>query len=983
MSLAEGDRLGPYEVVAPLGAGGMGQVYRARDPRLQREVAVKVLHAERSREPELELRFEREARAASALNHPHICSIYDVGEHEGQRYLVMELLRGQTLRQRMQQGRLPLEDVLRIGREVADALAAAHAEGIVHRDVTPANVFLTEHGEAKVLDFGLAKIHRPGGGGAVSADAPTREATDLTGFGSAMGTLGYMSPEQVLGRQAATATDVFSLGVVLYEMAVGRRPFQGDTVGALTDEILHKEPFRQLQSGPTLPSAFVRLVDDCLRKDPTARCSAGDVRARIDGLLAPGRGTDAGVAAWHRWRASPAAWGVAIAALGVAGIGGWLLVERSHARWATDEALPEVTRLIDVGEMFEAYRLALEAERYIPEDPNLEDAFARMTLPYSVTTTPEGAQVHVKDYATPDAPWEYVGETPLTGFRLPYAMMRWRITKEGYEPFVGAPFGDGSLAVLASGLPLHPTGERPAGMVWVPAGQGAPPELPPATVEAFWIDQHEVTNAQFQAFVDAGGYQERRYWAGPFVDGSGELSWEKAQARFRDRAGRPGPATWELGRYPEGREAYPVGGVSWYEAQAYCAFVQKSLPTIYHWTNAIGQAQLSDILELSNFGADGPAPVGTYQGLAGYGTYDQAGNVKEWCWNETGTRRFILGGAWGEPVYMFMDPEARTPLDRAPTNGFRCARYDDVSGPARAPVTRKRFEAADLEPVSDEVFEAYLRMYAYDRRPLNAKVENEDDTPSYWRRAYVSFDASYGDERMGAVLFLPRNAAPPYQTVVVFPGADAFMFRSRDRLSSPFLYDFIPRSGRALVYPIYKGMYERSAPRSEDVNARRDAMISYAKDLGRTIDYLETREDIDAERLAYYGFSLGAVIGPVLNVVEIRFKASVLLGGGLASWAMAPEASTVNFAPRSKVPTLLVDGRDDFFFPVDALQRPFFDLIGVPEADKRHALLDGGHIPSDRLGMIKEILDWLDRYLGPVRPPEGESASPASADAAR
>jgi eukaryotic-like serine/threonine-protein kinase len=278
-----------------------------------------------------------------------------------------------------------------------------------------------------------------------------------------------------------------------------------------------------------------------------------------------------------------------------------------------------------------------------------------------------------------------------------------------------------------------------------------------------------------------------------------------------------------------------------------------------------------------------------------------------------------------------------------------------------------------MTPVTDDVFAALRGVYAYEHGDLAPVVETVEDASPYWRREKVSFNGGYG-ERMIAYLFLPRGASPPYQTVVWFPGGDAYFFGAKDGLASQFVFDFIPRSGRAFVYPVYKGTYERRPEVQHERGANspvevRDTILLGSKDLSRTLDYLETRKDVDRERFAYYGFSTGATFGPVFTTIDNRFKASILLGGGIQRRKLPPEVTVVNFAPRVRVPTLMINGRDDFIFPLESSQRQLFDLLGLPETQKRHAVLDGGHLPS-RVEIIREVLNWLDKYLGPVPPAE-------------
>jgi Tol biopolymer transport system component/predicted Ser/Thr protein kinase len=323
LSLTAGARLGPYEIVSPVGAGGMGEVYRARDTRLERTVAVKVLPERLSNSAEVRQRFEREAKTISQLSHPHICALYDVGNQDGVEYLVMEYLEGETLSERLVKGALPLEQTLRHGTEIAHALDKAHRQGIVHRDLKPGNVMLTKSG-VKLLDFGLAKAIVPETPAENLTSAPTTGA-DLTREGTVLGTVSYMAPEQIEGRRADARTDIFAFGALLYEMAAGSRAFSGTSQASILSAILRDEPAPVSSAASLFPPALDRLIRTCLAKDPGQRWqSAHDVGLQLRAISEGSAVSGAGKVIPHSVRARFLPWLAAGIAVAVAEGALWL-----------------------------------------------------------------------------------------------------------------------------------------------------------------------------------------------------------------------------------------------------------------------------------------------------------------------------------------------------------------------------------------------------------------------------------------------------------------------------------------------------------------------------------------------------------------------------------------------------------------------------------------------------------------------------------
>jgi len=962
-----GKTVSHYKILEKLGEGGMGIVYKAEDTKLKRTVALKFLPPELTRDPEAKQRFIQEAQTASALEHTNVCSIHEINETEdGQTFIVMACYEGESLKKRLEREPLKLEEAIDIATQVALGLAKAHKQGIVHRDIKPANTFVTSDGVVKIVDFGLAKL---------------AGQTKLTRTGTTVGTTAYMSPEQARGEEVDHRTDIWSLGVVLYEMLTGQLPFKGDYDQVVMYSILNEAPLHPRNLRADLPENIEQIIMQALEKDPDRRCQSADeilqqlrMSSAAEKQIVERQGL---LKTLRQPRVLLPAVVIVVALV-------FLLVRFLHRsakiRWAKEQGLPEIARLLEEDNFTDAFRIARQAEKYIPKYPKLTELLPRIERTFSAETVPPGAEIYIRDYRAIEGDWEFLGKTPIENTRISRVFKRWKIIKEGFETVEGTDSIDplaisGGVSDIKISLNLYKKGTIPSEMVKIEGRNYKPnfsdlSHLGAVQIETYLLDRYEVTNKQFKVFLDSGGYREKKYWKHKFVKEGSVLSWEQAMAEFVDVTGRPGPANWEFGDYPDGKDNFPVTGVSWYEATAYAAFSGKSLPSVYHWDCAAGLGNSQYIVPLSNFERRSLAPAGSYQGVGPYGTYDMAGNVKEWCWNRIGSRRYILGGAWNEAQYMFLDADRLSPFYRAQNCGFRCAKY--VSGQK---IPKVAFDPVpeippedyrNVKPCSDEIFAVYKSLYAYDKTELDPVVESTDESTKYWKMEKATFNAAYGNERMIAYIFLPRVGTPPYQTIIYFPGTLAVPSIEYYPL---YWVDLFAKTGRVIVFPVYKGTFERGYDiEIETERDLRDYRIMWSKDLGRTIDYLETRPEFDSNKIAYWGVSWGAVLGAILPAVEKRIKAVIIMSGAFDyDKDRLPEVKQVNFAPRVTVPVLMLNGRYDFAWPYETHQKPLFDLFGTPEKDKHHILFETGHYIWSSIDSFKEILNFLDRYFGPVK----------------
>ena len=963
MVLAIGSTLGPYEIVEQIGAGGMGVVYRAHDARLQRDVAIKLLPLGVLSDEHALARFRREAIALAKLSHTSIATLHDVGDEKGLPYLVMEYVTGESIAQKLAAGPLAVREVVALGVEIASALEEAHEHGIVHRDLKPANVMVTPKGHAKVLDFGVAKLLTPATSPGVTAMSETV---------GAIGTLLYMSPEQAAGQAVDARSDIWSLGVLMYEALTGAPPFRGDSALTVLVAITEDAPAPLRAVRPDVPPELSSILGRALAKDPDARyAAAGELRKDLEALLLKLSGATPPLHLTPKGmhRGLMATSGLAILLL--AGGSAWYYRRSEERHWASDRAPSEIRTLMDSGRALAAFLTLEKARGILPADSQLATLARTVSAPVTVSSSPAGATVEVQDYTAADDTWHPLGVTPLKSASAPSGYLRWRLTLPGGKPYVAAP-----LRRNIMGFALDSETTAPAGMVYAPGSAWAdfisfigwvgPYRLPP-----FYIDRYEVTNREYQRFVDDGGYAHREYWTVPFVEGERTLDWTEAMGRLRDSTGRPGPSTWRAGHFPEGRADYPVSGVSWYEAAAFSAWANKSLPVLAQWYYAAPPNVGALTVRASNISREHLAPVGSFKGVGPFGTYDMAGNVREWVANPLAdSRRLILGGAWPSESYLYSEPEALSPFDRSATNGFRCVRnLSAVPKEAFATITPLERDFSTVKPASDEVFRAYQVMYSYDKMPLDAKLESVHDQPD-WREERVTFRTVYADARMAAYLFLPKHVKPPFQTIVFFPSARVLDLTDSRQLGDVDFFDFVVESGRAVMYPIYQDTYERRV-RTVLPGASQEMALTVQrfKDLARSLDYLGTRSDIDTTRLAYLGVSMGSAEGVIYTtLLQDRLRTDVFLDGGFFLDKPSAGRDQADFAPRLKIPVLMVNGRYDFSFSLQRAQLPLFQMLGTRKADKKHVVLESPHdVRAKRPELIAAVLPWLDKYLGPVR----------------
>jgi len=619
---------------------------------------------------------------------------------------------------------------------------------------------------------------------------------------------------------------------------------------------------------------------------------------------------------------------------------------------------------------WEVFEKALELNKLLRDHPEFHQLWNDMVVKISMTTDPQETAIYARPYGGPDTAWLFLGNSPLEEVDLPRGLSQIKLEKPGFVTTCDLVYT--SFNWPADFEPrhylLHRPDEVPEGMVFAPGFTGdwaKTGSLPQKSAGDFWVDRYEVSNLQYKSFVDAGGYEDPSFWIYPFVEEDDTLSWEAAMSRFRDQTGQPGPTGWIMGRYPRGQEQWPVTGISWFEAAACASYMDKDLPTVYHWSYLSELHATPELVKHGNFETNILAPMGSYHNMTRFGTYDLPGNVSEWNFNARANYRAILGGNYREPSYFYNDIYFISPWTRSDRIGFRCIRYinDSLKNELIAVNPDPIRDFSDVKPVSDEVFEVFKNRYRYEKGGLNPEVRSRIDSTD-WILESVFVEVPYEDIPLQILIYRPTNCEPPYQSVIYWPGDDPLYADALEDITMGGIFDFFMKSGRAFVWPVYYGTFGRKSfvPHNQQTYMLRGTYQLI--DFQIACDYLESREDVNMDKLAYFGLSWGGFVAPYVLAIEERVKAGIVVAFGVLSGAENPEYDQITYLQRVHIPMLMMNGKYDFDFTLET-QQAFYDFLGTPEEDKLWLLYDhvhGAPIPD----VINESLAFLDKYFGEV-----------------
>ena len=979
-----------YKITDKLGQGGMGIVYKAEDTKLKREVAIKFLpHSFNVSEKDKE-KLKAEAQIAAGLNHPNIATVYAIEEFGDDTFIVMEYVKGKELKDlfKVPSGRkFKLSEIIDYALQITEGINTAHKKGIIHRDIKSSNIMLSDDGRIRVMDFGLAHIHGD---------------PNFTKKGSTPGTTAYMSPEQLKGEEVDFRSDIWSLGIVLFEMLTGQPPFHGNFDQAIIYSILHERPKSIKKLNPDVPDELEQIVLACLEKDRKKRIqSTEELLTKLKAIKSNSSLSISGKFSASRLKISKTG---LVASIIISSIlillAVFLPIKKIFIPVNVEDLTKQLDTLVSERNYFAAFDLAKEYQNELSDNPTFNQLSLFIYDTLSISTNPEEANIYLKRFDPTDQnstnKREYVGVTPINNLMVARGDYLVTIEKVGYSAVqrIAASFPiikeyPVPRRVINISAKLLKTNEIDSNMVFVPGSDYKVVSwslfnLPEVKLNDFQIDKYEVSNAAFKEFISAGGYVKKEYWKHPFIKDGKEISWNDAMKLFIDRSQLPGPRSWINQDFPEGKGNYPITDISWYEAVAYAEFKGKSLPNVYQWEKAARNGvinyqgmslpwgvvySLDKSDERANFKGKGTEPVDKYEfGISAFGCYNMAGNVKEWCLNNSSDGYSITGGSWEDIYYVYGDFGSVPGFYSSKSLGFRCVRNLAAveNDPASASINRDH-KVETYKPVAESEYKKLLTYYNYDKRPLNSKVLFREEKEN-WIEEKIEFDCPLGD-RITGFLFLPKNAQEPFQSIVWDPHGAVYELGAPANWSAEILFSGNIKSGRALFVIVPKGSPSRKWEYGEnwpDISTvlYRDRIIHWVTENRVGLDYLSTRKEIDMKKLVWLPTS-HIDQGLIIPAVDSRFHSVVLVACGIYSDSKKalPEANPINFVSHYNVPTYLLYGKYDEVMPYNLSVEPFYKLL---TNHKDMQLVNSGHIPPIEI-RVPIINNWLDESLGLVK----------------
>lgn len=998
-----------YRILEELGRGGMGIVYKAEDTKLKREVAIKFLpHSFNVSEKDKE-KLKAEAQIAAGLNHPNIATVYAIEEFGDDTFIVMEYVKGKELKDLFKApsgSKIKLSEIIDYAIQITEGINAAHKKGIIHRDIKSSNIMLSDDGRIRVMDFGLAHIN---------GDPNT------TKKGSTPGTTAYMSPEQLRGEEVDFRSDIWSLGIVLFEMLTGQTPFQGNFDQAIIYSILHEKPKSLRKINPEITDELEQIVLSCLEKDPKKRIqSAEKLLTKLKEIKSQDISSSSYKFSPSRLKISKA--GLVVSTI-IAAVIVLLTVFLPLKKIFNDENLPEIRerlqQLVNEEKYYEASLLAEENKSVLENDSVFKQLSLIIFDTLSVSSEPQGAKVYLLRY-NPEKidsvnKGELIGETPLKDFQIVRGDYLITLEKEA-EPVKNTeneltfPFGRveyvpvkrvassypimKEFPVVVHGININveliEKDKLSENMVFVPGGNhklmsSSVHQEKPVTLNDFFIDKYEVSNAEYKKFISAGGYLRKDFWKHKFIKQGKEITWQEAMKIFVDRTNHNGPRSWVNQNYSAGKDKYPVTDISWYEAAAYAEFLGKSLPTVYQWEKAARNGvpnyhstsmpwgliyPLDDISGRTNFNSNGTVPVDKYDfGISYYECYNTAGNVEEWCLNKSTDGFVYADGSYEDSNYVFGTFKSLDGFYSSASLGFRCVKnIGGINSDQGGIQINLNPYIPKYQSVSDSKFESIRKLYEYEKHPLNPKIILSEEN-EYWTKQKISFDSPFGD-RISGYLFLPKNAAQPYQCIIWNPHSGVYRYGYSADWAAEKLFTENIKYGRALFVIIPKGTPERKWEYGDEKTDKlsklfRDRVIRWVVEQRIVLDYLNLRSDIDGSKIAYIT-TANDYDGFIVPGVENRFKCNIIIANGIYEEdqkKLPAEINPVNFLSRYIAPTYLMHGKYDEAVYFSSSVLPAYNLI--PEPKKLEAL-NTTHVPP--LAMrVPLINSWLNESMGQVK----------------